>query len=332
MKGRRADRIRLLLAATLAAIGLVIGWPVLFGSGAPDEFDGAVIVIPGEPEVSIGVRVAYEPPSTESLAQARGGLISIMPQADEGPARGTNASLWYVLLTDDAQLDGAQIVDQEASGDARDAPSVRGEFAGTEYQWFELELLEGQRLIGSPDQSPLVEVAGRYELTMPSVLSTSPAQGWERDGGVVFLEEPWIELFATNPQMHPAAVPNDWYAPRAAHFMVSGGIHESNVISVARTTPDLDDARWGNLTTWDSNRPIATSATFVDYRTTLGPDLRLGVTFLFFGASLPLLIEALVPREQLAPSTLPGAGKPPRAPTSKPTKRRPKSTPNRRRK
>lgn len=196
-----------------------------------------------------------------------------------------------MLLTGDAQLDNAEIVDDYGGGSARDAPSVRHDAFDVEYQLFEIELTDGQGLYGTPQQSPLIEVAGRYELTMPNVLSTEPEDGWERDGGVVFVEEPWIQLLAGD----------DWYAPTTSHFLVSGGLRETSVISVVRTTPDVDEERWSDLVIWDSeNRPVASSATLVDSQTHFSPDLLLGVAFLFLGASLPLFIEAIVPTEEAA--------------------------------
>lgn len=313
----RAARIRLYVAVALAVIGLGIGWRATSGA-VPDEFDGAVVVIPRDPDVAMGVRVEYVPTTTTSLARAREGRISITASSRDGQDAVT--SRWYVLLIGDAQLDNAQVIDDYGDGPARDAPSVRQDAFDVEYQLFELELREGQGLFGDPRRSPLIEVAGRYELTMPNVLSTEPESGWERDGGVVFVEEPWIQLLAGN----------DWHTPKSVHFLVSGGLRETSAISVVRTTPDVDEERWSDLIIWDTeNRPIATSATFVDSRTTIGPDLQLGAAFLFLGASLPLFVEAFVPREETPSRPPKGVGLPPTTP--KPMSARPKTRLNRRR-
>lgn len=297
--------VRVILAGALGIVGFLISLPSLSIGG--HEFDGAVLVVPGQEGVDMFLQVDYEPKKLDSLEEATTGEISI--SLLDGKSRDDEVTHWYVILIGDAWLTNPRYID--ADGTAHDAPfsselapfqlgTSADDTAPLEYQFFQLSLEDGGRLVGTPKNSPLSRQGDHYSLTMPKVVSLDPEEGSERDGGVILGEAPTLALLVANTTPPVGDGWTGWHAPHTTTFMLNSGLSETETISVTRSAPELDRDKWGQLAIWTMDYPFEASALFGDSDETTASTTRASWSFLFYGAALPLLLEAALSRGRKA--------------------------------
>jgi hypothetical protein len=295
-----ARLVRFIVALALGAIGFLISLPSL--AIGTQNFDGAVLVVPAQVDQEMFVTVSYEPDDADSLFGATSGDVSIAPSnGDQEPGV---VSYWYILLTGDARLSNPRFV--EGDGTSRYAQFTEDQFGVIdgvpfEYQLFQFASHDRGYLTGTPQRSPLSRVGDTYSLTMPRIVAPDPIEGPDRDGGVILTEEVGLALLVANVRPPVGDGWDGWQVPRTTRFMLDSGLSETDTVSVTRSAPELDRDKWGQLVIWLYDYPLEATALFEDSADVTAASTRSSWSFLFYGAALPLLIEAALSRRRQKP-------------------------------
>jgi hypothetical protein len=308
---KKPVRWRLHVGLVLAAIG--VGALVARPDGSSEPFDGMVAVVPGETGVQAHITVSFEPNDPEDPTPGEEGQVSVSLTND----RVTDGSEthWYVFLAGDAILDDAQVASRpNEPGRAIDGPIFDSPLQGDDaeigrFQVFDLTGSNQVRLVGTPHRSPIQQANEGLAVTMPKVLTSQPTEDTRKEGGIILVEEPELGLILANPGWVSPAARGSWNYPASSKFLVSSGLSQSSKLLVEQSVPELNRDKWASSIIWESKHPFEASATLLNPAATQKSADLSSISFLFFGAALPLILEGLLHRSTpSAPGSAVGGG------------------------